>query len=505
MLGWLADVFRLGWGLLYWNCRKSWFQLRRGRSACPCQSPSDSGRPYETHCDACVSWDRPARFQRVCPLLVDTPDGLRCSVPTSAVRPFWGIAARWYGGTALTVYAVAVLSVFGFLRTIGYPVSILHVGLPPLWHKVGQARGWFFLERSNQAFAAGRTSEGLLYLANSYEFDPTNFGAGLALAKRNQAAQPGRSDQVFEQLLREHPDKRAATAQEWLRALLPRGDFRKIATLAQAEVLAGGAHSSVWMRALLFATLQLGDDAPLRDLLARPTPAAAVWHPLLATELLLRKSQGTTARAALDRAWPWHGPPLTTVSQFTVLYRANALIALGQPMVALDLLGQYRARLVNDDYVSLRLAALSAAGASASLQREFEGILEQRITPPLVTTLCAHLIRYPNPANFDRLYTKVERGSLPLNTDTASAWFSLLCTAGALNDKARLSALGAQLKQASPTPFTSLAVVEAFFRGDTTERRITAFLPILPLPNEVIYALLERYSPAPGTTVGALR
>src|SRR5207253_1322402 len=100
-----------------------------GRSACPCQSPSDSGRAYETQCDACMSWSRPARFQRVCPLLVPTKDGMRCSANTPEVRPFWGRAFGFYGGVLFSIYLVGVITVFIFLRTIGYPVSIVHVGL----------------------------------------------------------------------------------------------------------------------------------------------------------------------------------------------------------------------------------------------------------------------------------------------------------------------------------------------------------------------------------------
>jgi hypothetical protein len=259
------------------------------------------------------------------------------------------------------------------------------------------------------------------------------------------------------------------------------------------------------MRALLFATRQLGDDAPLRDLLARKTPAAAVWHPLLETELALRSKGGPPARALLERDWPSPGPNFAAVAQFNVIYRVNALIALGEPITALDLAGKNRGRLASDDYVSLRLDALAAAGAHASHVREIEAILSSRTTAPMVTILCAHLIRRPDPVLFDRLCTKVERDAFPLNTETAGAWFSLLCTAGAVGDKAWLSTLGARLRLASPTPFTSLAVIEAFFRGDTTERRITTFLPILPLPNDVLYTLIERYSPPAGVTVGVRR
>jgi hypothetical protein len=503
VVGWFADFFRLAWGLLYWNTRKTWFQLRRGRSPCPCQNPSDSGRGYETQCDACVGWHRAKRFQRVCPLLVETPAGLRCSANTPRVRPFWGIAAKYYGGAALSAYLVAVLTVFIFLRTIGYPVSIVHVGLPPLWHRVGQARGWFFHDRAQKAFAAGNTYQGLLYLENAYDFDPTNYVAGLSLAKRFQAAQPGRSDRVFERLLREHPDKRNVTAEEWFRALIPRGDFPRIASLAHEQVLADAAHASVWMRALLFASKHTGNDAPLQALLSNKVPAAMVWHPLLELELLVRAGRPAEARALLDRFTAQPAMVRNGAYRFTVFHRVQTLITLREPLVALDVLEKHRGIIDSDTHIMLRLDALAAAGARALLQRELEALLGPRATPPLVTTLCAHLVRYPDPVLFARLRDKVEREALPLNTDTAGAWFSLLCTAGVVRDRVRLAELGARLKRASPTPFSALGVVEAFFRGDTTERRITTFLPILPLPLEVTYALIDRYA-EPRTPVPAL-
>ncbi len=490
VLGWFTDFFRLAWGLLYWNTRKSVFQLRRGRTRCPCQSPSDSGRAMETHCDACLNWNKPARFKRICPLLVeDGKGGLVCSANTAEVRPFWGRVVKYYGGSFLAVYSLVVLTVFIFLRAVGYPVSILHVGLPPLWYKVPQARGWFFLEKSNRAFAAGKTAEGLIYLNNSYQFDPTNYGAGLALAKNYQAGQPRVSDEFYARLLRDHPAQQSATSQEWFRALLARGDFVQAANVAQNGVTADLAHAQVWMRSLLFVTKQSGDEKPLRDLLANRTPAAALWHPLIEVELLLRAGRTREARTALDRSWP------TKVPAFYTYYRVSALIALGDTFAALDRLAAQTGRIDDEAVVTLNLEAYASGGRTTLLQSEFARVLSQ-LSAPRVKILCAHLIRHPDPALFAQLYSRVETGGLPLTTDTAGTWFSLLCTAGAVGDEKRMHALVLHLKQASNTPFIALNSVEAFFRGQTAEKRVTSFLPILPLPLELNYALIERY---PGT------
>ncbi len=492
MLGWCTDAFRLFWGLVYWNARKTWFRAQRGRSAPPCQSPSDSGRAYETQCEACTSWHRPARFRRVCPLLVDTKDGLRCSADAPDVRPFWFRTFSVYGGTALGIYGVGALAVFIFLRTVGYPISIVHVALPPLWHKVGQARGWFFLERSNRAFVEGKTSEGLLYLANSYEFDPTNYIAGLSLAKHFQVGQPTRSDEVFERLMREHPEQQHATAQEWFRALLARGNFKKIAELARKEVLADQKQAAVWVRVLLFASRQTQDDAPIRALAIDPQPAARIWRQLLETELLVRSGPTDQARAALRAAWP-----SDERTRFTLFFRVNALTELGDAFAALDLLNSNLGVLDDEADITLRLAAFAVAGSQKALREHVDKLLAPRLATslPRVKILCAQLIRYPDAEIFDRLWLKIEREQLPLNAETAGLWFSLLCTAGAVDDRARLHELTARLKNASKTPFVALGLVEAFFRGETPERRITYLLPILPLPLEVTYALIERYGP----------
>ncbi len=495
MLGWIADLFRLAGGLFYWNVRKSWFQFRRGRSACPCQSPSDSGRAFETSCEACLHWHKPARFRRVCPLLVDTPDGLRCSVNTAQVRPFWGRLSRYYGGALVGLYGVGVLTVFIFLRTVGYPVSIFEVGLPHLWGRLSQARGWFFFEQSKRAFANGNAPEGLMYLANAYDFDPGNYRIGLTLAKNYQVGQPAHADEVFARLIRDHPDRRSTTAQDWFRALLPRGNFQKIIALARDQVLEDPAQAHVWMRALLFATRQQDDDQPLRDLLANSAPAAATWHRLLQTELQVRAGREAEARRLLTGSWPTPAAG-TAAGKFTLVYRVSTLTALRDTFAAMDLLATHQG-LDDEARKTLLLDAYAVAGAHTAIEREVDALLAPRLTMANLATvklLCAQLIRHPDPGLYRRVYDKMERERIALDSDTAGIWCSLLVTAGAVGDLPRLHDLAERLKGVGSTPFLALVVVEAFFRGETSERRITSVLPFLPLPIEVSYALIERYA-----------
>lgn len=446
-----------------------------------------------------MTWDRPERFRRLCPLLVRTPDGLRCSANTEDVRPFWGVAVRYYGGTALAIYAALVISVFAVLRSVGYPVSIIHVSLPPFWHKVGESRGWFFSMRAQQAFAAGRTNEGLLYLANAFEFDPKSYETGVSLAKAFQLGRPDHSDELYAKLLSTHPQHRSATAEQWFRALLARGDFEKIEGLAYGELLHEPRYANVWMRALLFATRQTGNDARLKRLLEHANPHAVVWRPLLETELLMRAGKLREARATLNKPTPANAPP------YLVLHRVETLVALDEAMAALDLLVTHRSRLDPEAYLTYRLHCLGHAGAKQSLRKEFQVfLLDAPLSQPTLKMMCAQLIRHPDNELFERVLAKVTREAMPLNDDTAGGWFSLLCTAGAVRDQSSLRALTVRLRNASSTPFMALGLVENFFRTDTPDRRATVFLPFLPVPMEVAYALIEKYPGRRASTPGPI-
>jgi hypothetical protein len=220
-----------------------------------------------------------------------------------------------------------------------------------------------------------------------------------------------------------------------------------------------------------------------------------VWRPLLEAELLRRAGRNVEARRLAENPPPADAP--AGVQAFMLFYRVNFLIELSDPFAALDLLMKFPRALDDEARVTLLLDAY-ATSHSSKLQQLVGELLAPQLTPTnlaVVKILCAHLIRHPDAAIFERMFEKLQRDRLVLNTDTAGIWFSLLCAAGAVGDKTHLHQLTAQLKQASRTPFVALSAVEGFFRGETAERRITAFLPILPLPLEVTYALHERYAP----------
>ncbi len=488
MAGWIADFFRLVWALFYWNGRKNLFRLRPG-SRCPCQSSSDSGRANETNCEASILWSRPARFQRVCPLLVHTPAGLRCSVNTADVRPFWGRAFRYYGTGLATIYLVGTLGLFVAMRVIGYPIGYVAVAWPPAWWRIDVARAEYFLNKGAKALATNNIKEALFSLSYAYDLAPHDYDTGFALASLWQINQPLLSDRIYIRLLAEHPELNDRTADAWNRALLARGDYAQIKELAASQFRrAEGIHSGYWMQSLLFATRQTADDLPLRQLLASPPPLGPQWRKVVETELMARSGRQSEAITALSQFWPEATHP------FVPFYQANALLELKQPSRALDLLAKYGDRVRDDERYPLRLAAFGQLGWQSLLDSDIALLLTAPPTGPVIELLGTHLARYPNRTVLDHVFARLKEAPLASARENHNAFAALFCAAGIAGDFDKMHVMGLALQQSSGSSALTLGAFEDFFQGKPPPRYIESFLPSLPLPLELTYIMLSRYS-----------
>ncbi|CAM3112192.1 hypothetical protein [Rariglobus hedericola] len=493
-MGWITDFFRLAWGLLYWNARKTVYRrrLKHGRGRCPCQHPSDSGRAFETGCAAMIHWNEPARFRRVCPLLQQTEAGpWRCSVNRTDVRPFWGRAGVFYGTAFVTCYLVAGLSAFIFMRSVGYQVTYAGVLWPPAWSKFTPIRTEFFLQKYQAGVASGDMQSAVLALSTAYNLDPTNYAAGRQLAHFWQVPQPSLSNQVYSRLLHEHPEEAEATAQVWFLALLARGDFPAIEALAVERIIAAPDQSGAWLNAFLFANRRTGNAA------AREQIATTAGMPSTVTFLLtlskdLQKNKPDQARARLLTAAAGAGDAL---SFFQV---CRQLIDRGFAQEALQWIDKRSSLLGPRDLIALRLDAIATLRWGTTLRSEVETLLVTKPEPVIMELLSAHLIRYPDAAVRDVVFARLERDPLPIEATSYSAYLSLFCAAGVGRDETHLRWVSARIKQIVRTDFRSLDLIGDTLMNASSNRRVENYLQALqPLPLEVSYALFDHYAPVP--------
>lgn len=435
-------------------------------------------------------WAKPARFRRVCPLLVETPDGLRCSVDAPDVRPFWMRAVAFATGGAAGVYLVGSLLLFGILRTVGYPVTYAMVAWPPAWSEIDQARSEYFFREGADAVAAGNIKEALFNLRLAHDLSPRNYQAGLTLASLWQMAQPALSDQLYERLLLEHFDRAAQTADAWHRALLARGDYQTIKRLAARQfVRADEQFAGYWLNALFFASRQTRDDSPLREILTVAEKLPAQWRAAIETELSIHTGRTADAIIAARSIWAKSTHP------FIPYYCASTLIRIGDAKSAVELLEIGAARFGDNERYRLRLDAFAVLGWKSVHEADVELLLTLPPTAPIVELLATHLVKYPNQHVLDRLFARLQDAPLPLVREAHSAYMALFCAAGVGRDFAKMDAVIETLKELSGSSLLTITSFADFFRDAAPQQRVETFLPTVPLPLDLTYAMLARYPP----------
>jgi hypothetical protein len=501
----LGDLGRLSWGLLYWNLRKSVFRVRGAAGAAPCQHPSDSGRAGQTACEACIGWRDARRFRRLCPLL-DVTGGRRvCLADARDVRPFWGRALVFYGGSATALALVAAIGVFSALRAIGYRVPFYAVAWPPAWHRIQQARADYFCRMAARAFSGGDVRQGFLALNQVYALDPGNVSAALLLAQFTQVANPEYSDAIYSRLLLERRGNAEETAQAWFRALLSRGDFVSVGRLSGRMLRERAAHAPAWIQGILFAERMTGDPREVDRLLATPGRIPEAARSVLSLARDIRSGSANERLRRVELSVGGAG------SAFELYYSLGRLTELGRASDVVALLdGPGGASLERYDRESLKLDAFSILDWGVLERREIGLILDQGATAPVATLIAAHLIRHPNPESAAFVFGQLELKPLPATAENTGAHIALLCMAGVNGLNARMKQEAGLLGWNAAGQSAAWGRIQEFFEGPERERRPAVFLPVLhQLPLEVVYAIADHYRtttsgghPAPGGATG---
>lgn len=490
VLGWILDLFRILWGFLFWNSRKTLFRIRRGRGVCPCQNRSDSGKAGKTGCEPSLHFEKPVRFRTVCPLLKPNDEGLlMCSVDTKDVRPFWGRVFLSGLVAALVIYAAGVVTVFGVMRQVGYPVTITMIGWPPAWSNLDKARSAYFLKNAQTAFQRSDISETVMSLSLAYDYDPENYDAGFFLARLWQAGRPEVSNHIYQRLILNHPERRTETAQAWLRSLLPRAGYIWIERLATSALQFSDDHASAWLHALLFANTRTQNAETITNLLASPDSLTPGVEIVLRLEETIRHSPPSRSGEILSRPVPADAPV------FAIYYQIRRLIDLGFPVEALNLLNCFEDRFSDRDRVALQLRAFADAEFERSYVGLFDRLTRLAPSPTQFDIIAAHLISHPNASLYRQAKSRLKPDEIEAANSRLSATMALFCMAGAHGDTAYQLELAKQMRELTQSRFAILdAAIAVMSQDEEAQIRIEHILPSLqPMSLDLTYAILERY------------
>lgn len=460
------------------------------RDDCPCQTYGDSGHALDSRCDAVLDWSQPARFRRVCPLLVQTPQGWRCGVNAESVRPFWGRALLYGSALGLSLYLAGTVVLYSILRTARYETSYLSVVWPPRWSDLRDSQEKLYGARAQQAIQAGNYQAAILSLEMVTQINPRNYAAGLALAGLSQvAAQPYVSDHIYERLMRDVPEQRRQTAQIWFHNLLARAAYPQIQQLAARLLGEDPAERAAWLNALLFSARKTGDHAYLGTVLSEHPHVPDWCTELIGIEQLLLQGH-------LDRALP----RLTRVYRqpaagYVPYYQVDRLLRHGETDHANNLLRAYGSQLRPDEAGFLRLRVYQAKDWTSLAGPELESLLRYEMVPRIIAQFCAYLINRPDPVLFARFHDRLAAANLPVNAETVALHQAVYLAGTLAGDAARAEQITVRINQYTASDARILRGLGELLKARTFDPRLPRILPLVPLPTEVVYAILDRQSP----------
>jgi tetratricopeptide (TPR) repeat protein len=420
-------------------------------------------------------------------LLTDTKDGWRCGVDAERVRPFWNRALLFSGGAFLTLYLIGSIAIYAFFRTANYETRYLSVAWPPRWSELRGSQENVYAARAKKAIAARNYPEALLALERVCELNPRNYAAALALASLSQiSGQPYIAEHIYERLMHDVPENRPTTAQIWIRPLLARAAYARIKPLATAMLTEDSGHREAWLHCLLFAARQTRDQAVLENLLHHHTGLPDWCTDLARIELLLLQDRREQALALLTRIN--HRP----ANAYEPFYQVDRLLALDRVDQAAQLIDVYGHLAPSDEVAFLRLRVFRAKKWTSLMEPEYDNLLRYPMTLRLAAQFSAWLVRQPEPDALARYADRFLTHGPPINSDTLPFYHATYLAASLSQDHERAERLATEITRFTASDAKALRAVAEVLLRPGNPAQLSELLPLVPLPLDVIYAILDR-------------
>jgi hypothetical protein len=181
------------------------------------------------------------------------------------------------------------------------------------------------------------------------------------------------------------------------------------------------------------------------------------------------------------------------------VYQVERLVSFGRHQEALAVLDGYRGRLPADEAGFFRLQIYTRLGWTAPAETEADALLSLPMRPQLAAQFCAHLLRHPERPLLARYADRFVRYGPRPAPEAYPHYAATLLTAARCGDAERSDYLDQIIRQQITTDVRALGALREILAKSDASKRIELILPAVPLPTEVVYALLERphHPPAP--------
>ncbi len=272
--------------------------------------------------------------------------------------------------------------------------------------------------------------------------------------------------------------------------MLARAAYDKIQELALGMLTEDPAERAAWLNALLFSCRQTGNHAFLGTI-ATEHPHLPEWcTELIGIEQLLLQNKLAAALPRLTRVYR------QPVVAYLPYYQIDRLLRHGQGDRANELLHAYRSLLPPDEAAFLRLRYYHTKERLPQVTSEFDTLLHYEMAPRIIAQFCAYLINHPNPALFTRFYDRFGRANLPMDASTLHLYQATYLAAVLAGESGQAEQIATRINQYTSSDARALRSLGTLLKGHAADPRLGRILPLVPLPTEVIYAILDRQSAA---------
>jgi len=323
------DWLRLGPEIVRLNLQKARHARQLGAAPArarpfpaPCQSPSDSGRARDTHCEACMRFDSARRYRLVCAHLELTSRGAFCRLDSAQIRPEWRRVLVFWTAPWVVLALLALLGTWSVLRfgTGLAGLSPLDVAFPSRWSRVSELKRQKFTTLALSAIHRGDFPQAGVALFTAARIGRGAANENLALARiATLGGYHSLADELHAQTIAAHPDRTDELTLAWHDDLLVANRKLELARLSLAQLARPGSPREFWLRSFFESLRHPGVAATLHaENLAASLPHPGLRHALLARRAIDSRDRisahdelialsglppGDAARSFLTHAW----------------------------------------------------------------------------------------------------------------------------------------------------------------------------------------------------------